>query len=594
MPSFADLHHMVLRLALSPDGRMLFVSTFKKVIIWDRVHGMELRTQAGGGEQIAVWPDGKSVLTNNAALQRWDVDSGKPMYADTFALGHVGEVRNLAWSADGRRLASDSMDGTLRVWDTVTGRPLHFQRDRKTFRAVSSNIARETGDNVVALSPNGRHLLSNALGEDCLKMWDAETGKEFRTLAFPAREQNEGPRRLFRARISTDGARSVALLGSQSNFHAVGEAVPQHKLVVWDAKSGERLICRPIGWMELDGSAIAPDGRTYLYGGVLRDVASGKEIARLEGMGQNCTRINVAFSRDGALVVGEFYRETMKDKTIYLSADGVRIWETATGKTVAHLKTKPWVEEVAFHPNNRFIATNDRDGIRIWDVVSGKAALHRRMPEIIPATPRLGSYASCPTFSADGRLATGHPDGSILIWDFPLPPRKREALAAEELEGLWGDLASTDAAKAWRAVWRLADAPQEALAFLRGRVRPYPTAEAELTRKLLADLDSDSFDVREAAGKHLKELSVRAEPALRAALKDKPSLELRRRIEPLLAKLAEMPQPPTPEELRQLRALIVLERIGTAEARRLLEQVGNGPLSARRTRQAAAALPCMR
>src|SRR5262245_7450144 len=183
------------------------------------------------------------------------------------------------------------------------------------------------------------------------------------------------------------------------------------------------------------------------------------------------------------------------------------------------------------------------------------------MPDSVRVQPTLGSFASCPAFAPDGRLATGHPDSTILIWDMPLPARKTESLTARELDRLWADLADTDAAKAWSAVWRMADAPKEALPFLRGRVKPYPTAAADVTRKLLADLDGDSFEVREAAAKRLKELGLHAEPALRAALNAKPSLEQRRRIEPLLAALAETPQSLSADDLRQLRALIVLERI---------------------------------
>jgi hypothetical protein len=114
-----------------------------------------------------------------------------------------------------------------------------------------------------------------------------------------------------------------------------------------------------------------------------------------------------------------------------------------------------------------------------------------------------------------------------------------------------------------------------------------------VTRKLLADLDGDSFEVREAAAKRLKELGLHAEPALRAALNAKPSLEQRRRIEPLLAALAETPQSLSAEDLRELRAVIVLERIGSPEARRRLEDAAKGPSSARLTRQARAALACL-
>ncbi|HTU89812.1 MAG TPA: hypothetical protein VMF69_06935 [Gemmataceae bacterium] len=122
----------------------------------------------------------------------------------------------------------------------------------------------------------------------------------------------------------------------------------------------------------------------------------------------------------------------------------------------------------------------------------------------------------------------------------------------------------------------------------------FPTSTADGISKLLADLDSDSFKLREAAVKRLKELGLQAEPALRAALAAKPSLEQRRRIEAILAALSEMPEKPAPEELRQLRALIVLERIGTPEARRLLDEAAKGPPSARLTHQAQACLACLR
>src|SRR5262249_14748157 len=199
----------------------------------------------------------------------------------------------------------------------------------------------------------GCWLLSNALGEECLKVWEADTGKEVRSLEFPAREQGEGPRQLFRARFSSDGARVVALLGSQSNFHIVGETPPAHKVVVWDARSGKRLTCHPVGWTEWEGSAIAPDGRTAVSNGALIDVASGKEMVRLEGLGQYGTRINVAFSRDGALVVGESPIVTEKNKVVQVSRDGVRVWETATGKMVSHVSMEPRTEQVFFHPDNR-------------------------------------------------------------------------------------------------------------------------------------------------------------------------------------------------------------------------------------------------
>jgi hypothetical protein len=318
------------------------------------------------------------------------------------------------------------------------------------------------------------------------------------------------------------------------------------------------------------------------------DLVTGQEIAGLEG-GMPNPRV---FSRDGSLVAGGYARKTQKDGRIVYTRD-VCIWETATGQIVAQLKTKSRPDLLAFHPNNRFLAASDWDGIHLLDAVSGKVVATRQMPEHIRSSSAPLSYASCLAVTSDGRLATGQPDGTILLWEKALPATKPEPLAVQELETLWTDLEDKDAAKAWRAVWRLADSPQDTLAYLRERVKPSPTAAAELTRKLLVDLDSDSFAVREAAVKRLKELGLQAELALRTALMAKASLEQRRRIEELLAALQGTPPQSTAEELRQLRALIVLERIGTPEARRLLEDVAKGPPSARLTRQARAALMCL-
>src|SRR5205823_12086569 len=120
-----------------------------------------------------------------------------------------------------------------------------------------------------------------------------------------------------------------------------------------------------------------------------------------------------------------------------------------------------------------------------------------KMPERIRATTTTGTYASCMAFTPDGRrLATGHSDGTILLWDLDLPaPPAR--LSAEEVAALWADLQDADTAKAWRAVWRLAESPEEVVPFLRGKVKPVAGAPADVTGPLLADLGSDVFAKRE-------------------------------------------------------------------------------------------------
>jgi len=556
-------------LTLTPDGCVLLIPTAKGVIVWDMVHGKELRTLQGAGEEIVVLPDGKSIISNNGSLQRWDLETGKPLWSDNFAFGHISTVNAVAFSADGKRLASVSEDGSVRLWDAVSGRPLRVWRahepNRPWYLADRKNLD---------ITPDGRWILSCG-SEECLKLWDASSDKVVRSIALPPRETSRPDNRpILQVRISADGSRAVGLFGHP------GET---HKLATWNLKTGQLLACHSVADMLPGFRALSTDGGLLLCNGVLVDGVSGKKMACLEGtLSHPC-----AISRDGALVFGGSTRKVMKDGRTHKTADGLRVWESATGKVVAHLKSKPWTYQAAFHPNNRLLATND-DGIQLHDAVTGKLLAVRRMPKDV-----MGSTV-CFAFTVDGRrLATGMPDGTILIWEIALPISKPQSLQTKEIESLWTDLADADAAKAWRAVWRLADASQDALGFLRGRVKPYPTAPAELTRKLLADLDSDSFEVREETVKRLKELGLQAEPALRAALAAKPSLEQRRRIEPILAALSEMPEEPSPEGLRQLRALIVLECINSPEAQRLLEEAAQGPPSARLTRQARACLACL-
>ncbi len=582
------------RLTLTPDGRTLLLADgngVRDVVVWDLVQGKEVRRLERAGDLVVVAPDGKSIITSNGALQRWDLTTGKPLFPHTFAWGHARDVVALAFSADGTRLASTSTDGTVRLWDTMTGRSLRVWSGHRGWNPCDDRGHWQqnwkAGAEAVDITPDGRYVLSGG-GDEYLRLWDATTDREVRSIALPEREEGTSERQFHCLRISPDGARAIALFGSRyAVFSNFGSRIT-NKLAVWNLKTGQMFQCHKVKESEAWNSAISSDGLTLLVNGVLMDMATGKEIGRLQGgeRGNAC-----AFSHDGALAVGG--STWLKENTFV--PDGVRIWEVATGKTIAHLQKKSWIARVCFHPDNGFVAVNEADGIRVWDVRSGKVAVHLKKQEVVPGSEPIDRYGNCLAFAPDGRrLATGHADSTMMLWDVPPPASKHEPLAAKELESLWTDLADADAAKAWQAVWRLSDAPNEVLPLLRDRLHAIRTISVDAMQKLAADLDAESFARREAAEKRLKELGRLAEPALRAALRAKPSLEQQRRIEELLSALPETPPPPSAEELRQLRALIVLERIGTPEARRVLEDVAKGPQSARLTRQALAVLACMR
>lgn len=111
------------------------------------------------------------------------------------------------------------------------------------------------------------------------------------------------------------------------------------------------------------------------------------------------------------------------------------------------------------------------------------------------------------------------------------------------------------------------------------------TLDSKRIEKLIADLDNERYEVREAASRKLPQMRCAVEPSLRRVLADKPSLELRRRVENILTE----PKHPAAEKLRMRRAIAVLERIGTPEARRILEKLAGGAASPE-TREAQRAL----
>src|SRR5262249_34146431 len=145
-------------------------------------------------------------------------------------------------------------------------------------------------------------------------------------------------------------------------------------------------------------------------------------------------------------------------------------------------------------------------------------------------------------------------------------------LTRKDLETLWADLADAKPARAHAALWALAAAGRPAVAFLGQRLKPAPPTP-DLT-KLITALDSKPFAERDAASRALRALGGAAEAALRQARRAPRSAESQRRIDALLDDLERLPPPPA--EQGRLRAVRVLELIGTAEARRVLEAVAEG------------------
>jgi hypothetical protein len=224
-----------------------------------------------------------------------------------------------------------------------------------------------------------------------------------------------------------------------------------------------------------------------------------------------------------------------------------------------------------FSADGRMLLTGHWGCIRFWEL----AAKEERW------TLKHGARALALT-PDQGLLASGDDTSAILLWDM----RRLglvggpEKLTPAQLHALWADLAGK-ARPAFVALARLAAAPDQAVPFVAERLRQGPVDPRRL-RALIAGLGSSKFSDREKATSELRRLGAVAEQRLRQALQDNPTAETRRRVQELLKDLE--------GSLREARAVELLERIGSAEARGLLATLAAESPSPRLRQQAYQAL----
>jgi len=299
--------------------------------------------------------------------------------------GHTAAVASVAFSPDGRVLASGSHDRTIQIRDAVDGDLLRTLRGH--------------GDAVYALafSRDGRSLAS-ASWDKTVKVWDPDTGELLMTLGPHEHE-------VYRLALSPD-------------TRYLASATAGDMLRIWDL-STRQVVAQRMEPQSFFGMAFSPTEPGVIATSHYQKIRiwnfhTGQEIATLSG--HHSFIKSIVFSPDGRLLAsgtGDLLRGDSGE---------VRLWDAQTGRAIFALQghTDP-IYALAFAPNGRYLASASQDKTaKLWDVETGQEALTLR-----GHTDTVRSVA----FSPQGqRLATASADSTIRIWD--AAPWSEESLAA--------------------------------------------------------------------------------------------------------------------------------------------------------------------
>ncbi|MFI5460689.1 MAG: protein kinase [Isosphaerales bacterium] len=330
-------------------------------------------------QDAAFSPDGKLVVTggDDGTVRLWDATTGRPVGP---ILQHQREVNSVAFSPDGKTILTGSIDGTARLWDAATGRqagpPFRPQGD---------------GEVTVAFSPDGKTVVAGCL-DGFARLWDVATGRPL----------GQGLRNIGQpVAFSPDGKTLVTRRGPAS---------------LWDAASGRHLGPTFDNVLQVRSAALSPDGKTLLTGSVdgtarFWDPVTGQPLG--PPMKGHDDRVrDVAFSPDG-----EIFLTGSTDKT-------ARLWDALTGQPIGlPLQHQGPVVAVAFSPDGKSFVTASSD----FTVRVCHADLYRPVGLVLEPP---GCNAAA--FSPDGQIIlTGSRNGTARLWSAadgrPLSPPLRHS-----------------------------------------------------------------------------------------------------------------------------------------------------------------------
>ncbi len=621
--------------AYSADSRWFMTRGDKNVSAWDTATGKELFSLAESSAfRIALSQDRRwALIVGDRRCRLWDLDAKKLVHEWR---GSIDYSQGQVFSDDGKTVVLWT-DSTLHLFDTATGKervpPGHraqrimvrFSEDGRTLFSTCDET-RCTWD----VSPGKKPAMlshvprkpwkiggsdENAFGNDCQFFID-EVNHRIRIRSTPtglvAHElEKDGWSGTF-ARFSPDATRLAIrryLMETGIDINGnrwISLSNEPERLCLYDTKTGKKSgdikLKNGLSWVV---PVFSPDGTTLGWADRandvhLHDAVTGKLIRTLRSTQplprNECGDADLLFSPDGRYVFVTTYCHELfaapNDEAKFNTLP-TRVFDVASGKEIRRFygnleKTRGAARFscAACSPDNRLLAVAEKESgaIRLIEIDSGNVRVefkghHDGVHDLV--------------FSPDSKtLASGGEDNVAYLWKvIGLGAELNVKMATEaDLAKWWAELAETRRADAAIASFILF--PDRSVQALSARVNPVEPLDEKHLAQLFADLDADAFATRQSASKEMASLGDRIEGALRARLKKGVSAEASMRIQVLLDKLDAGILPPS--TLRNLRAIEVLERIGTPGAQLCLEKLAAGAPEAWETRAAKSAVARLR
>jgi WD40 repeat protein len=632
LPSLTTNNLVVSTLAFSPDGQTLISMGSGGVArVWDWANAKLLRSfsnpnkgdiplvgsKAGGSlltktlaaaDQTLFSPDGSVLMFygRSNAMHFVDIRTGK----ETGPTGNNTGLTSVLFTEDGRQVITKGADGSVDRWEVASSRKENLPPPNlpppklpKGPIARKASISSRDGKIIAGIT------LQPAKGGGFLELVDSATGNH---ISQPSLDTGDGLR-IATAAFSADD-KLIAVLTSPLGTGPKAKIHEDTKMDIFEVATGKRVQLLKVPPKEesplltrllnVPALLFSPDNQVLAANAVdsktlvLWDIARGKPIGSIplpEGAGPE----HLAFSADSRCLALD-----MNDGTVLLyelstitprrrfgeatreAAAKLRVGSPSVGPLSVLREPDPGTR-VAISRDGNLLALGGQDhSAYIWNILTRHEAAAFK--------GHAGAINSV-AFSPDGKLlASASADTTALLWDLgkleggTLPPK---VLKPAEVDQSWQSLESSDGIKAFAAMCDLIAAPQQAVAWIKDKVKPVPAADIKTIENLIALLDDNQFKVRDKASAELIVIGEQTVPALERTLLGNLPLETKRRIEGLRDRLTSKVLPG--DRLRNYRAVEVLERIGTPEARQVLQNLAGGNPGTLLTTSANAALQRM-